>query len=139
MKGRFSSINIPKPQSPSKISEESARNEELQQKVNNLTKILAGSLMHVETNQLAMAVCSKRYKTLACDRGLVRALLSNGQNSKTATYILMAGCERQDIAATLADLGNLWIHLKLPSFRMTAKLLMRVLIPSVSSVMVLEE
>lgn len=95
--------------------------------VNNLTNILAGSLMHVETNQLAMAVCSKRYKTLACDRGLARALLSNGQNSKTATYILMAGCERQDIAVMLADLGNLWLHLRLPSFRMTAKLLMRVL------------
>ena len=100
---------------------------EPQWEIKNLGGALAKLLMQVDAYKLAISVCAKRSTSLPCDGELIKALLSNGQRSKTATYVLMDTCSNNESAIELAKLAGLWLHVNLPSTKMTAKLLMRVL------------
>ena len=95
--------------------------------IKSLGGALAKLLMQVDTYKLAISVCAKRSNSLPCDTELIKALLSNGQKSKTATYVLMDTCSNDEFAIELAKITGLWLHVNLPSTKMTAKLLMRVL------------
>lgn len=88
---------------------------------------LAKLLMSRTTNNAAMSVCLKYINQLKFDQQIVRGLLSNAQTTKTATYVLMEACKRQEVSILIAQMSPIWVCIALPTIRMTMKLLLRVM------------
>jgi hypothetical protein len=94
-------------------------------------------LMDSVLNKSAIEVCGKYPTFIKYDGSVVKALLCNAQNSIEAERVLIAACSSEQIAATVASFGMLWLPARLPTLSETVRLVRAVIrFPPLSSQMI---
>jgi hypothetical protein len=88
---------------------------------------LAELLMRPDAHVKALFACEKYFTDVTFTTEIVTSLLCNGQSAKVATRILIKAAIAESVAAILASVLHLWVHVPLPTWKWTKKLLVKML------------